>query len=119
RGGRIPLCHRLKKGGALTVPMRSTVRTPRRHHLDVVEGSRRIHVQSVVAVSGRGLSSARMTRSWSPWQAGKAMSRERGGGPCRGRGTDVEGCKSENRESAQWNGTVGPAGVGVRRDGLS
>ena len=35
----------------------------------------------------------------------------------RTRGTDVEGGKSEGRESAEWNDTAGPAGVGARREG--
>ena len=89
--------------------MRSTVRTPRRHRLDVVEGSGRIYVQWMVGESGRPLSSATLTRSWSPLSAGMGMFRDRAHGPCRGRGTDGEGGACESRE---WRTgmTAGPAG---------
>jgi hypothetical protein len=42
-----------------------------------------------------------------------------GVGGRRGMGTDGEGGKREGAELAQWNDTAGPAGVGVRMDGLS
>src|SRR5690349_17275421 len=41
-----PSCHRLNTGAALTLAMRSTVHTPRRHRFDVVDGSVRIYVGS-------------------------------------------------------------------------
>jgi hypothetical protein len=65
---------------------------------DVVEGSGRIYVQSMVGGSGRRLSSAAMIRCWSPWSAGIGMLRERAGVPCRRHGTDAAGGKSESRE---------------------
>ena len=63
---------------------------PRRLSFDVVEGSGRIYVQSMAGEPGRAaVIGATMTRSWSPSSAGMGMFRERAGGPCRGRGTDV------------------------------
>ena len=54
---------RLWAGFAEEVPRieGSTVRTPRRHSFDVVEGSGRTYVQSMVGEPGRRLSSATMT----------------------------------------------------------
>ena len=69
----IPLCHRLNRGVALTVAMMSTVRTSSRLSFDVVEGSGRFYVQSMVGGSGRRLSSTAMTRYWSPSSAGIGM----------------------------------------------
>ena len=61
-----PSCHRLNRGAALTLAMRSTVRTPRRHRFDVVEGSVRIYLQFMFGGPGRGLpGAATMTRYWS------------------------------------------------------
>jgi hypothetical protein len=53
--------------GESVILMKSTVRTPRRHRFDVVEGSGRIYVQSMFGQSGTRLSSAAtITRYWSP-----------------------------------------------------
>ena len=101
----IPSCHRRNRGATLTVAMRSTVRTPRRHRLDVVEGSGRSYVQSVIGVSGRRLSSTTATRSRSPWSAGKAMFRKRAGGPCRGRGLMSRAANPSAASGAvEWHG---------------
>jgi hypothetical protein len=98
----------------LTLAMRNTVRTPRRHRFDVVEGSGRIYVQSMVGESGRPLSSATMTRHGSPWSAGIRMFRKRAGGPCGGRGLML---RAAIRESQWRSGMTWPVPGVERADG--
>jgi hypothetical protein len=110
--------------------------------LDVVDGSVRIYVRSMVGGPGSGglSGAATRTRCWSPssagidtvggravW-AGQVVTFDVSGsgavnrcGPRCGRATDVEGGKYESREHGSGNNMAGPAGgCGWKgcRDGL-